>query len=164
MYLFKTLLTAFFAVCYLRFAHCPDVQQGSLGLPCHVTWSISCHESAAWHRGIMSLQSLLCQKKEYLCPADGAELQRGSASQWPVQTVVWDPAADTHAQGVRLMNIPGHLKDTWEQSKLPLESLSCVANNFRGPKVINYILHSEASAFPALLHTTVPTSPWIQAH
>ena len=62
-----------------------------------------------------------------------------------------------------LTNLPRHHKDTQEQVKLPLERLSFVANNFRGPKVIHYFLYSEASAFLALLHKTIPSTPWVQA-
>lgn len=84
--------------------------------------------------------------------------------QWFVQVVRERPSCVTPMFGTwDLMNLPGHHKDTQQQVKLPLESFSFVANPFRGPKVIHYLLHSGASPFLALLHKTVPTTPWIQA-
>lgn len=147
-------------ICALLMA---QVQQGGLGLP----WSISCHEpehSTAQGSDTSAVTPVLFHaRKSQVCAQQMGQSHRQALVTMASANSRVGAAAGTHAQGMRLINIPGHLKDTWEPAELPPESLSCVANNFRGPKVINYILHSEASAFPALLHTTVPTSPWIQA-
>lgn len=155
MYLFKTFLIIFFAVCYLWFAYSPDVQQESLGLSCHVTWSLPCHESVhsiAWGNDISAVTFVLLRaRKRGICAqqmgqsrrealGDSGRCRQSGRSQLLTPMLrMWD-----------LTNIPGHHKDTSEQAKTPLESLSCVANNFGVPRVLHYVLHSEASAFPAL--------------
>lgn len=155
MYLFKTFLIIFFAVCYLWFAYGPDVQQESLGLSCHVTWSLPCHESVhsiAWGNNISAVTFVLLRaRKRGICAqqmgqshrealGDSSRCRQSGRSQLLTPMLrMWD-----------LTNIPGHHKGTSEQAKTLLESISCVANNFGVPKMLHYVLRSEASAFPAL--------------
>lgn len=140
-------------------------------LGCPATWpdpSPVTNLNAALHRGIIPVSSLLWSfvpEKGISVPGRwGRAAERLCGWQRPVGTVrVGASCVTPMLSRWHLTNLPRHHKDTQEQVKLPLERPSFVANHFRGPKVIQYLLHSEASAFLALLHKTIPTTPWIQA-